>query len=191
MTSLKSFLPVLSDLLHETPDALYGRQRALMGLEVMDSKPGRGPGSGARLTAKNVAALIISLLAASTLGDVDEQIISLCGAHILEDDKRQHRKLSLHTMTFLEAATIAVGGIDTHKMSWLTAPETIRVTMPWRGQIVGGLRGSDTLSFDYEPRFTAPPDPIRVTREIDELYFKKIKEDVRVAVKIAEYDEDE
>jgi DNA-binding IscR family transcriptional regulator len=68
--SLKSFVPVLARYLHLTPDMLYERQRALVRAGLLESAPGRGPGSGTRATPETVALLLIAVLAEVSLGDV-------------------------------------------------------------------------------------------------------------------------
>ena len=68
-TSLKSFLPVLSRILGETPEAIYERQRALVRGGLLESVPGHGPGSGVRATPESVAMLLIGLLATVSLSE--------------------------------------------------------------------------------------------------------------------------
>src|SRR6266481_520475 len=66
-TSLKSFLPVLSRILGETPEAIYERQRALVRGGLLESVPGHGPGSGVRATPESVAMLLIGVLGSPSL----------------------------------------------------------------------------------------------------------------------------
>jgi hypothetical protein len=80
MPSLKSFLPVFARIMTLTPDALYGRQRALVQLGVLKGTEGRGPGSGVFLDSDNVSAMIIALMAADTLLDTDERVVRMCEA---------------------------------------------------------------------------------------------------------------
>jgi hypothetical protein len=80
MMSLKAFLPQLSEIFGTTPAALYERQRALVRLGVLTPLDGRGPGSGVKLSAGNVAALIIALAVTDNLSDTDERVQNLCDA---------------------------------------------------------------------------------------------------------------
>jgi hypothetical protein len=61
--SLKSCIPALAAALNETPGALYERQRALVQEGLLESAPGRGPGSGVKATPVAVGLLLISILA--------------------------------------------------------------------------------------------------------------------------------
>jgi hypothetical protein len=79
-TSLKAFLPVLSRILGETPDALYERQRALMREGMLEASAGRGPGSGVRATPETVALLVIGLLASASLSDAGPRARSIADA---------------------------------------------------------------------------------------------------------------
>jgi hypothetical protein len=62
-TSLKSCIAALSAALNEAPGSLYERQRALVREGLLESAPGRGPGSGVKATPETVAMLLISILA--------------------------------------------------------------------------------------------------------------------------------
>jgi hypothetical protein len=70
MKSLKSIIPHLSDVLLFSEHALYERQRALVRGGLLKATAGRGPGSGVKATADNVAMLIISVLATDSLSNV-------------------------------------------------------------------------------------------------------------------------
>jgi hypothetical protein len=80
MPSLKSFLPKLSECLSVSPAALYERQRALVRLGILTGKEGRGPGSGVKLAADSLAALLASLLVTDNLSDVDDRVSLLLKA---------------------------------------------------------------------------------------------------------------
>ena len=80
MSSLKAFLPQLADVIGSTPAALYERQRALVRHGVLQPLVGRGPGSGVELSADAIAALLISVGAASSLSEVDSRITKYCEA---------------------------------------------------------------------------------------------------------------
>lgn len=70
MNSLKSIIPLLSDILGLSEHALYERQRALVRAGLLKATEGRGPGSGVKATPEAVAMLIISVLATDNLSDV-------------------------------------------------------------------------------------------------------------------------
>jgi hypothetical protein len=80
MASLKAFLPKVADAFRTTPDALYSRQRALVRLGLLPVTEGKGPGSGVPLSADTLGVLIIALLAADTLAEVDDRVVRLCEA---------------------------------------------------------------------------------------------------------------
>jgi hypothetical protein len=64
--SLKAMLPALGRILGETPDALYGWQRAMVREGLLESTPGRGPGSGTPATAQAVAQFLIGVCCQAT-----------------------------------------------------------------------------------------------------------------------------
>src|SRR5277367_5374558 len=68
--SLKSGVPEFARILNETSDALYERQRALDREGLLESTPGKGPGSGVRATPESIAMLTIGMLASVSLVDV-------------------------------------------------------------------------------------------------------------------------
>jgi hypothetical protein len=74
MKSLKSFLPQISGFLSTTPAALYERQRQLVRLGILTAEEGHGPGSGVKLSADGVAALLVALLATDNLSDTDDRV---------------------------------------------------------------------------------------------------------------------
>jgi hypothetical protein len=92
MVGLKSFLYELGPLLGTTGIALYERQRILVNLGVIEAAPGRGPGSGVPLTADNIAAMIISVLAADAPSEIDQTVAALCNATAKQIDPRELRK---------------------------------------------------------------------------------------------------
>ena len=73
MTSLKSLIPALAGILDMKPAAIYERQRALVRAGLLESRPGRGPGSGVPATPHSVAMLIISIAATHSLSEVADQ----------------------------------------------------------------------------------------------------------------------
>lgn len=72
MGSLKALTKTMAGELGLTPAALYERQRVLVAANLLKPEKGRGPGSGVRATPKSVAWLLISVLAAQGLSDVEE-----------------------------------------------------------------------------------------------------------------------
>jgi hypothetical protein len=70
-SSLKAFIPKLAKALEMNPTALYERQRALIRGGLLETKAGHGPGSGVRLSPESVAMLLVSILATSSLVDVE------------------------------------------------------------------------------------------------------------------------
>jgi hypothetical protein len=72
-TSLKGLIPLLAKGVGMTPAALYERQRALVRAGLLQTKPGRGPGSGVRATPETVAMLLISILATGNLSETEER----------------------------------------------------------------------------------------------------------------------
>jgi hypothetical protein len=64
--SLKAMLPALGQILGETPDTLYGWQRALVREGLLESIPGRGPGSGTPATPRATAQFLIGVCCQAT-----------------------------------------------------------------------------------------------------------------------------
>lgn len=82
--SLKSIIPRLSRSLGMTPAAIYERQRALVRCGLLQARPGRGPGSGVPADAKSLAMLLISVLAAGSLSEVETQTNTIANFKPLE-----------------------------------------------------------------------------------------------------------
>jgi hypothetical protein len=61
--------PALGRILGLSPDALYARQRAFVASGILDSTPGRGPGSGVRATPETLADFLIGMLSHASLAD--------------------------------------------------------------------------------------------------------------------------
>ena len=141
-----------------------------MKLGLLTVTPGRGPGSGVPLTADNVAVMIICILAAETLGDVDQRVAALCSALPKANDqqRRYWKKLGWAAPTFRsEVARLLCG----HEIM-LAADMNfrgIRVSRCWRGQIMHG-RGNAWSSADYlVDRFDhRPGGSISITAEIED-----------------------
>jgi hypothetical protein len=71
--SLKSLLPNLAVKLETTPFALYERQRALVRAGLLHAVPGRGAGSGVRVTPHAIAMLLVSLVATQSLVEAEKE----------------------------------------------------------------------------------------------------------------------
>jgi hypothetical protein len=150
MTGLKSFLYGVAPILGVSPAALYERQRALVTIGVLKTTAGRGPGSGVPFSAENFAAIVISLLAAESLSKVDSFVADLCEARpagALAVGRKNW--INRGKPTFASDVGRVLAG---QRPVWNWPPKFkpvpitgIRVTRPWRGQIVGPLGGP----FDY------------------------------------------
>jgi hypothetical protein len=77
---LKAYLPRLAEIAGSTPASLYERQRALVRLGLLSAQPGRGPGSGVKLSPDSLAIMIISILATENLSEIDKRVLRLCNA---------------------------------------------------------------------------------------------------------------
>lgn len=71
MISLKTYSPVLAQLLSTTPDILYERQRRLTRAGLVEVASGRGPGSGIRVSPRSVTAIVLASLATDGLQDLE------------------------------------------------------------------------------------------------------------------------
>jgi hypothetical protein len=169
MVGLKSFLYGLGPLLGTTGIALYERQRILISLGVVTAVPGRGPGSGAPLTADNIAAMIISVLAADAPSEIDREVADLCNA-IPEPAARNDRHWrAVGKPTFQTELGRALTG---KSMVWREEkgpPYCVRVSRRWRGQIVTSPSGAMPLNFipQYNVRHRPHRAPINMTAEIE------------------------
>jgi hypothetical protein len=65
--SLKSMFPAMGRILDVSPDALYGCQRAFVAAGILQSTPGRGPGSGVRGSPETVAQFMIGMLTRASM----------------------------------------------------------------------------------------------------------------------------
>jgi hypothetical protein len=176
MASLKSFLYGAAPILGTTGAALYERQRALVNLGILEVIPGRGPGSGVPLTPDNIAAVIISLLAAENLSDVDKRIVDLFSAIPGEaltegrsrDDWEKHGK-----PTFLSEVGRALMGKD---LVWRSGGRSrplslaaIRVTRPSIGQFDRATGGRPYIFHPTKLRSLMESQrPISITAGIEE-----------------------
>jgi hypothetical protein len=185
MASLKSFLYGLAPLLDMTGAALYERQRALTALGALDATPGRGPGSGVPLTADNIAAVVISVLAAENLSEVDKAVVDLMRARPFEASK---------TVSFPRGTTFKteVGRALSGEVSAVIERQRasgISVTRPWRGRIT--LYTGDYIDFgtDKKPFFV---DAINNIAEIDSTLLRELTTFTQGALtQLAEEEDDE
>jgi hypothetical protein len=179
MASLKSFLPVLSRNLGLTPDALYSRQRALVNLGLLAAKEGRGPGSGVELSADTLAVLLIAIMSADTLADMDGRAVAMCNS-IRESGARDPRFPTGQTLR--EAVAVVLMEDDPVTLS-------IRIARCWRGELTVMQRPwkGDVRRMNYY----VPLDqrqhgegwrPISAMTEMAEITLVMIRNDLRVAL---------
>ena len=151
MAGLKSFLYGAAPILGVTGAILYERQRALVNLGVLTAIPGRGPGSGVPLTAENAAAVIISVLAAGSLSDVDEDVVALCKAQPKDVSSYERNRGRTEKPTFRSEVARVLSG---QKIRASNAPHSyfrgIRVSRCWRGQITESTRSVDYFVDEHE-----------------------------------------
>jgi len=136
MPGLKSYLQVSAPLFGLTPAALYERQRALVALQAIETVGGRGPGSGVPLTSFNAAAILISVLAADSLAEVDERVVGLIHAKVRPTQRGEPAKAGRPTFG---AAVAAV--LEGNCPAPLRFVSSIRVKRSWLGQISQGVMG--------------------------------------------------
>jgi len=129
---------------------------------------GRGPGSGVPFTAENVAAILISLLAADSLSKVDEDVADLCAATPALTPSAAYQKnwIKSGKPTFRSDIGRLLAGQrpiwnsgHNHKLDSIFE---IRVTRPWRGQVVN----SAGVAFDYFPSDIIPEGVIGLSISI-------------------------
>lgn len=175
MAGLKSFLYGVSPILGVSPLALYERQRALVTLGVLKAAEGRGPGSGVPLTAENVAAIVISLLTAQSLSKIDQYVIDMCNAQpegTLPLGRARNHWIKLGKPTFLSDLGRVLTGqnpVWRHSESRARHICGIRVTRPWRGQIIDSPSGANPIAYypDDSDKFMISKF-ISITAEIEE-----------------------
>jgi hypothetical protein len=68
-SSLKSTFPALSRIIGYTPASLYARQRLFVDAGLLESTPGRGPGSGVKASPSTLSEFLIALTAQATLDE--------------------------------------------------------------------------------------------------------------------------
>jgi hypothetical protein len=123
MFGLKWFIPLLSEFLHLSPAALYGRQRELVRAKLLAQAKGSGPGSGVRLSPDAVAMLLIAVLATDNVSDVKDE------APIFAGLKRANQKSGRPAETFRQfvAGSLSHDNDDDTEMDHIIVNRTARV----------------------------------------------------------------
>lgn len=118
MVSLNSFLPALSDLVGVSPGVLYERQRSLVHLGLLESKPGRGPGSGVRLSPRNVGILLVNYAGTDSLSETG-RTERVCAATFYENDGKRTCPIT-GKMYFLDIVIAALSNSDfAARLPWI------------------------------------------------------------------------
>jgi hypothetical protein len=169
MSGLKSFLYAISPVIGVSPAALYERQRALVKLGLLTVAPGRGPGSGVPLSADNVAAMIICVLASESLSDVDQRVVALCNAPPdIHTAMNRLRWAKIGKPTFRSEIARLLSG---EQLQWRRAAgvyQGIRISRCWRGQIMHGRGSLQPIDFFVDERDQYVSDrEISITAEIE------------------------
>jgi hypothetical protein len=175
MAGLKSFLYGAAPIIGVTAAALYERQRALVNLGLLKATKGRGPGSGVPLTAENVAAVVISVLAAENLSDVDDRVVDLCNAQPEGTLPLGHSRVvweKLGKPRFLDDVARVLSGENTRWRHSDSRPRHffgIRVSRIWRGQIIDSPSGARPIVYypDDCDKYT-PMHLVSITAEIED-----------------------
>jgi hypothetical protein len=134
MAGLKSFLPVMAETFGTTADALYNRQRVLARMGLLPSVAGKGPGSGVPLTADSLAVMIIALMAAETLHDVDDRVKGICEAKPDRHASSEETSDYLNLPTFRSAMEYAILEFDRFPLSGFDI-QFVSIS-PFRGQFL-------------------------------------------------------
>jgi hypothetical protein len=107
INSLKASIPLLAKILRLNPHAIYERQRALVRGGVLQSVPGRGPGSGTFFKPEPVGVLLISMLATDSIKDSAEITSAFCNAPRASYSSRRQNALG-GALTFKAAIVNAL-----------------------------------------------------------------------------------
>jgi hypothetical protein len=67
--SLKALFPALGRILGQTPAALYAHQRTFVNAGLLESTPGRGPGSGVRAAPETLAEFLSATITLASLAE--------------------------------------------------------------------------------------------------------------------------
>jgi hypothetical protein len=193
MAGLKTFLYAVAPMLGTTGATLYERQRALVAMGAIKAAEGRGPGSGAPLTAENFAAVLISLLATTNLSEVDKRVTALFAAK-LRKPAPQHVKHHVGTAmrrpmpTFLSEVALMLGGKPSELIGSKKNLRGIRVSRFWRGQLA---HGADVIQTDDFIVDGSDRTPINITAEIERDVLEHLITFLRGALSQADEEEDE
>lgn len=194
MASLKSFLFGLAPILSMTGAALYERQRVLTTLGVLEATPGRGPGSGVPLTADNIAAVLISVLAAENPSQIDDDVVRLCKARagptliVNEQVWNPGNKASFKTEVGRVISGQDPAAVDIPFGNVVTS---ISVSRPWRGRIT--IAPDEIIEFTAHKRKPLYVDAITITAELEFDVLKRVIDFTSGALlsQLAEEEDDE
>jgi hypothetical protein len=185
MASLKSFLYGMAPILGLTGAALYERQRALVNLGALEATAGRGPGSGVPLTADNIATVLISVLAAENLSDVNDSVVALCQAtprSLARKQLAQHVNWRGKRKPTFKSELGRVLSKQSPAYVEVDSPvSSIGVTRDWKGHIVVGPGPqipsipTEIIEFISERQGNIF-DPIQTTAEIERTTLKKLQD---------------
>jgi len=189
MASLKSYLYGAAPILGLTGATLYERQRALVNMGVLEAAPGRGPGSGVPLTAYNIAAVIIALLATETITEMDERVIALINAPPFFDPVKDHDEwVKAGRPTFCTSAAAILGGNDLPWPLKRRVKEMGVYRRPWRGFLKSRTGGEAT----YGAKMKGSESPrIEITAALDFLVLRDLAVFTQGALSQAKEEEDE
>jgi hypothetical protein len=195
MAGLKSFLYGIAPILGISPAALYERQRLLVNLGLLKTTAGRGPGSGVPFTAENFAALLISLLAEQSLSKVDQYVVDLCNAQPegtlpLGENRRLWEKVGKPTF-MSDLGRVLSGQPTVWKPSKIGLVESVRVTRPWRGQIVLAPPRRPIAYFPDDSDKFMIAKSINITAEIEDEMLSKLITFTKGALSQATAEDDE
>jgi hypothetical protein len=152
--------------LRHRPHPWDDRGRTFVALGGLKASAGRGPGSGVPLTPENVAAILISVLAAESLTEVDDRVVRLINAapfNVGGIRDREWAKAGKPVFGTAVAAVLAGRPAPWGRRSHIQA---IRVTRWYSGQLIyspSGARGTEYVVLDAT---NIPPTPISITAEI-------------------------
>jgi hypothetical protein len=197
MFGLKQFLYAAAPRLNLSAAALYERQRALVALGAIKAKPGRGPGSGAPFTAYNFAVILISLLAARSLSEVDQYVVDLINAQpdgTLPRGAPRDMWQKLGKPTFASDLGKVLEGENTvwrHSQSRPRQFLGVRVTRPWRAQIVDSPSGARPITYypDDSDKYMVEKS-INITAEVGHQMLSDLIALTKSAVDLVEGDEE-
>jgi hypothetical protein len=130
--SLKSLFPVIEQRTGATRFVLYERQRVLLKAGMLAAGPGRGPGSGIRVTAPSAALLLITILATDTLSEAVARAQEFASAK-----PKEGRRCPLTGMTtFVDALAAILSAAGARKVTEVTISRNAsRAAIKYRGGV--------------------------------------------------------